>query len=117
MEAAVTAQYAVDRWSPRLLASESGHEAYTHVATRNGLSLQPVGALNLDAAPEARTADGDAVPEVTTTSSVQTTEDIATTEDVATTAEVDAPAEDTTIPDPDVAQDPVIPGEPDEPEE
>lgn len=42
IEAAVSAQYAVDRWAPRRLAFDGAHEAFEHVAVRNGLSLTPV---------------------------------------------------------------------------
>jgi hypothetical protein len=49
VEAAVSAQYAVDRWSPRVLASDSDHDAYSHVAARNGLSLMRVEELELSA--------------------------------------------------------------------
>lgn len=112
MEAAVLAQYAVDRWSPRMLASGSEHEAYTHVASRNGLTLRRTGELNLDLAAVAKTADRDgSVPNVATSADVQTIEDIATTEDIVTTAEVDIPAEDTAVPDQDTTQDSVRPSE------
>ena len=37
--AAVSAQYAVDRWKPQVLAAADALDAYTHVAERNGISL------------------------------------------------------------------------------
>ena len=39
LAAAVSAQYAVDRWKPQTLAAAEPLDAYTHVAERNGLDL------------------------------------------------------------------------------
>jgi hypothetical protein len=47
VEAAVSAQYAIDRWTPQVLASDTTHEAFDHVAMRNGLQLSKVDELDL----------------------------------------------------------------------
>lgn len=49
VEAAVSAQYAVDRWSPDVLACDGGNGAFDHVAMRNGMTLVPVEDLDLRA--------------------------------------------------------------------
>jgi hypothetical protein len=40
MPAAVSAQYAVDRWKPRVLAAATPMDAFSHVAGRNNLPLE-----------------------------------------------------------------------------
>jgi hypothetical protein len=47
VEAAVSAQYAVDRWNPHVLACDGGNEAFDHVAMRNGMKLAAVEELEL----------------------------------------------------------------------
>jgi hypothetical protein len=110
VEAAVSAQYAVDRWSPRVLASDSEHPAFTHVASRNGLRLTPIDNLGLAEAIAAivgtressESAEGAAqsgyaaadedlrtTADVTTTSEISTTEDVSTVEDVDTVEDVE----------------------------
>lgn len=61
VEAAVSAQYAIDRWSPRVLASDTDHEAFSHVANRNGLPLMRVEELELTSPVPAAAAAEDLV--------------------------------------------------------
>jgi hypothetical protein len=63
VEAAVSAQYAVDRWSPRVLAFHGAHDSFDHVAARNGLELIPVEDLQIQAA--APQTEPDSMPAAT----------------------------------------------------
>ena len=99
VEAAVSAQYAVDRWSPRVLASDTEHDAFMHVASRNGLPLTPVDSLGLvvsdfvnaayhragpQTVAEAGEIAGTGEIRITATGVVVTSDDVNTTEEVST---------------------------------
>lgn len=47
IEAAVSSQYAIDRWNPRIVASRATLDAYTYVAERNGRPLAAYDDLEL----------------------------------------------------------------------
>jgi hypothetical protein len=81
VDAAISAQYAVDRWSPRLLASDAENHAFTHVALRNGLQLMPVEDLGLSSSAMAATPVRTAA-NITTTNDVSTSDDVSTVDDV-----------------------------------